>query len=212
MTKRIIAAVLIVAFSIQWVLLLADDSRDAQIKDSTDRIQKIDERVKQSAGMELTKNDGSKSGRQSVDLRERVKKRFEQDRETYSKEELREIESLYQVANKQWNSPEAQVSLKKLTDRYLKANRTGCALLYLGQMASGEEKEKYLVQAINVRSDCYYGDGVQVDAYARFHLAKYYLQIGKKDEASALFDEIRKDYPDAIDHRGRLLIDLIRGG
>ena len=209
MTKQIIAAVLIVAFSVQGAILLADDSRDVQIKDRTDRIQKIDERVKQSAGMELPKNDGSKSGRQSVDLRERVKKRFEQDRETYSKEELREIERLYQVANKQWNSPEAQVSLKKLIDRYLKANRTGCALLYLGQMASGEEKEKYLVQAINVRSDCYYGDGVQVDAYARFHLANYYLQIGKKDEASALFDEIRKDYPDAIDHRGRLLIDLI---
>lgn len=208
MKKLMIAAALIVAFAIQLKILLADESRDAQIKDLTDRIQKIDERIKQSEGTALPKNDVSKSGK-SADLLERVKKRFEQDRAIYSKEELREIERLYQVANKQWNSPEAQESLKKLVDKYLKANRTSCALLYLGQMASGDEKEKYLKQAINILSDCYYGDCVQVDAYARFHLANYYLQIGKKDEASVLFDEIRKDYADAIDHKGRLLIDSI---
>jgi hypothetical protein len=34
-------------------------------------------------------------------------------------------------------------SLKTLVDNYPKANRTGCALLYLGQMTSGNEKEGY---------------------------------------------------------------------
>ncbi|MFZ2656521.1 MAG: tetratricopeptide repeat protein, partial [Victivallales bacterium] len=82
-------------------------------------------------------------------------------------------------------------------------------LQYLGQMTSGEEKEKYLKQAIKDFSDCYYGSGVQVGAYARLYLADYYQKNGKKDEASALYEEIRKDYPDAVNHKGRLLKDII---
>ena len=209
MIKRIIIAVLSIAFAIQGVSLLADEPRDAQIKDLADRIQKIDERLKQSEALVLPKNEILQSGKKSVELQERIRKRFEQDQATYTREELREIEKLYQVANKQKNSSEAEASLKKLVDKYAKANRTGCALLYLGQMESREQKEKYLIQAINGFDDSYYGDGVQVGAYARFCLAKYYLQIGKKDEATALFDEIRKDYADAIDHRGHPLSDSI---
>ena len=145
----------------------------------------------------------------AANLRKRFEARLEQDRKTYTQQELKEIESLYQIANSQWNSPEAQESLKKLVDKYAKANRTSCALLYLGQMASGEEKEKYPKKAIDEFSDCWYGDGVQVGAYARFYLANYYQDSGKKTEAAALFNEIRKNYPDAVDHKGRLLADLI---
>ena len=182
---------------------------DEQIKELTNKVQGLDERVKRLEDLALARNAGPQAGQKSVELRERIKKRFEQDQTTYSREEFQEIENLYQIANKQWNSPEARESLKKLIDKYTKANRTGCAILYLGQMTSGEEKEKYLKQAIDGFSDCYYGNGVQVGAYARFHLANYYLQTGKKDEASVLFNELRKNYADAIDHKGRLLIDSI---
>ncbi len=155
------------------------------------------------------KTDEGRNVQNQADLRERVNKRFEQDQATYTKEELVEIERLYQIVNKEWDSPEAQEILKKLIEKYPKASRTGCALQYLGQMASGEEKEKYLKQAIKDFSDCYYGSGVQVGAYARLYLAHYYRKIGKKDEALALFEEIRKDYPDAINHNGRLLKDIL---
>ena len=210
MTKRLKKAILIVAFVIQGAIIFADESQDAQIKELTNRIQKLDERVKRLEELAFPKNASPQTSKQSVELRERIKKRFEQDQTTYSKEDFQEIENLYQIANKQLNTPEAQESLKKLIDKYAKANRTGCALLYLGQMSkSGEEKEKYLKQAIDGYGDCYYGDGVQVGAYARFYLGIYYRQIGKKDEASALFDEIRKNYTDAVDHKGRLLIEII---
>jgi len=145
----------------------------------------------------------------AVDRKAGIRKKYEEDKKTYSEEQLREIETLYQVANKQWRTPEAKESLKKLIEMYPKSNRTGCAVQYMGQMSSGEEKEKYLRLAIQDFGDCYYGNGVQVGAYARFCLAYYYKEIGKEKEAKTFFDEIRKDYPDAVNHKGRLLIDSI---
>ena len=142
-------------------------------------------------------------------VKERVRERFEQDRQTYTPEQLKEIEALYQTANKQWQSPEAKAALKVLIEKYPKANRTGCAILYLGQMTSGPERENYLKEAIKNHSDCFYGDGVQVGAYARFYLADYYLKIGKTDEGKALLEQIRKDYPDAVTHDGRPLAESI---
>lgn len=206
MKKRIIAVAGIIMFAIQGTVILAEESQNLQIQALTDKINQLDNRVKQLEDIVLKE---SQAKNRAASLRKRFETRVEQDRKTYTQEELKEIESLYQIANKQWNSPEAKESLKKLTDKYAKANRTGCALLYLGQMASGEEKEKYLKKAIDEFSDCWYGDGVQVGAYARFYLANYYQDSGKKTEATALFDEIRKNYPDAVDHKGRLLADLI---
>jgi len=141
--------------------------------------------------------------------RARAKVRFALERKTYTPEQLKEIEALYQVVSKQAKSPEAQQNLKILLEKYPKANRTGCALQYIGQVSVGLEKEAYLTQAIKDFSDCYYGDGVQVGAYARFYLAAYYAKAGKKDEAKALYDQIRKDYPDAVNHKGKLLVEMI---
>jgi len=143
----------------------------------------------------------------ATDRKEVIRKRFEEDRKTYSIDELREIEKLYQVANKQWNTPEAKESLKKLIEKFPKANRTGCAVQYMGQMSAGEEKEKYLKLAIKDFGDCYYGSGVQIGAYARLYLGYYYKEKGQDKEAKALFDEIRKDYPDAVSHKGKRLAD-----
>ena len=140
--------------------------------------------------------------------RRAAKARMRQDASTYSKKELTEIESLYQVANKNWNSKEGKESLKQLIDKYDKANRTGCALLYLGQMSKGKQRKEYLIKAIEGFSDSYYGDGVQVGPYARFKLAHHYDNTGRKTEAKVLREEIRSQYPDAINHKGRFLSDL----
>jgi len=151
------------------------------------------------------------------DQRAKAKERMRKDLELYSRDELREIETLYQVANKNWKTDKAKgtdrekgkASLKELLSRYDKANRTGCALLYLGQMSQGEERESYLKQAIEGFSDCYYGDGVQVGAYARYYLGCYYKESGDQKKASALFDEIRNDYPNAVSHNGKPLVPVL---
>jgi len=138
-----------------------------------------------------------------------IRAKYKEDKKTYSEEQLREIEQLYQAANKDLKSPEAKKALNTLIEKYPKANRTGCAVQYMGQMSTGEEKEKYLRMAIKDFGDCYYGSGVQVGAYARLYLACYYKEIGKEKESKAIFDEIRKDYPDAVNHKGKLLIDML---
>lgn len=141
--------------------------------------------------------------------RNKARIRMRKDSEIYSREELEEIESLYQVANKQWKTEEGKESLRKLISKYDKANRTGCALLYLGQMSAGEEREEYLKRAIADFSDCFYGDGVQVGAYARYYLAYHYKESGAEEKARELFDELGELYPNAISHKGKLLSDLI---
>ncbi len=135
--------------------------------------------------------------------------RFARDRETYKPDKLKEIERLYQVIGKGLNTPEAEKSLKELLEKYPKANRTGCAVQYLGQASTGEKREAYLKRAIEEFGDCYYGDGVQVGAYARFYLAAHYAKARKWDEASVLLDQIRKNYPDAVNHNGKRLVDLM---
>jgi hypothetical protein len=142
-------------------------------------------------------------------LRSRFSERSARDRDIYSSQQLSEIESLYQVANKKWRTQEAKDSLKKMLDKYDKANRTGCSLLYMGQMSSGREKEEYLLEAIENHGDCWYGDGVNVGSYARLHLAEYYKETGKGEEAVKLWREILEKYQNAIDHRGNLLKDTV---
>jgi TolA-binding protein len=139
----------------------------------------------------------------------KARERMRRDSKAFSPQEVREIETLYQVANKKWQSQEAKDSLKTLVQKYRKANRTGCAILYLGQMSQGDQQIAYLEQAIADHSDCFYGDGVQVGALARFFLGRAYLNGENADKAKSLFDEIRKDYPDSIDHGGRSLIDQL---
>jgi tetratricopeptide (TPR) repeat protein len=75
-------------------------------------------------------------------------------------------------------------------------------VLYLAQMSSGDERARYLQNCIEKYNDCFYDDGVQVGAYARFILAEDYKSQGETDKAQALFDEIKSKYPDAIDHAG----------
>jgi hypothetical protein len=139
-------------------------------------------------------------------IREQARARMRKDLDIYSQEQLQEIEQLYQVANKKWRSEEGKQSLEKLVEKYDKANRTGCALLYLGQMSEGDAQIQYLTRAIKDYSDCCYGDGVQVGAYARFVLAGRCRADGENEKAEKLIKELNQDYGDAIDHRGQSLL------
>ena len=138
-----------------------------------------------------------------------IRRRTEEDRKVYTVEQLREIETLYQSANRDLKNPEAKAALETLIEKYPKANRTGCAVQYMGQMATGEEKERYLNMAIKDFGDCYYGNGVQVGAYARLCLGYHYKEAGKEKEAKTLFDEIKSHYPDAVNHKGRRLVTIL---
>ena len=141
----------------------------------------------------------------------RARERMRADLKKHKQDELRKAEELYQVANKNWRSEEAKQSLQQMIEQFPDINRTGCAVLYLGQYATGEERERLLTDAAEKYGDCYYGDGVQVGAYARFLLGLYYQENGQADKAKKLFDEIRTRYADATDHRGRPLVAQIPG-
>lgn len=144
-----------------------------------------------------------------ADHRAAFKRRCGADNQTFGEDRFREIERLYQSANRDLQSPGANGILKSLIETYPKANRAGCAAQFLGQHSSCDEKEDTLRMAIRDFGDCYYGSGVQVGAYARFYLGRHYLSKGMTKEAEALFDEIRRDYPDAVNHQGHLLADSL---
>ena len=198
--------IIILLVSLVATSTLARDS--AEVKAFEKRIAELEERVaklESSTAPAVAKVRAEQTVHtQRMKARERIRK----DASVYSLDELREIESLYQ-ANRDGNKQKRRDSLKQLVEKFDKANRAGCALLYLGQMSKGKEREDYLQKAIDGFSDCYYGDGVQVGAYARYYLAYYYKENGQKKKAEALFKEIRSKYPDAINHNGQPLAALI---
>lgn len=195
-----------------WMVLLASPAwgeDNARIKALENKVAALEKRIaalEPAAAPPVEKVSAEQVvGKQQQKARERMAK----DLSVYSAAELREIESLYQVANKKWKTQQGKDSLKLLVEKFDRANRTGCALLYLGQMSKGEEREEYLEEAMEDFSDCYYENGVQVGAYARFLLAYHYKETGEEDDAEDLLEEIQKDYPDAVSHNGELLVDLI---
>jgi hypothetical protein len=159
--------------------------------------------------LEPVKNQQTMETRRKI-FRQQFDKKMLRDRQKYTPEQLDEAESLYQVANKKWGSPEAAESLQKMIQKYPDINRTGCAVLYVAQRSQGEERARRLQECIQKFNDCFYGDGVQVGVYARFLLAQDYHTNGDEKKAEALFNEIKANYSDAVDHGGRLLVDTIK--
>ena len=132
--------------------------------------------------------------------RKAARTRFAADAAVFDRATRREIERLYRKVSRSDGAAEA---LKTLMEKYPKANRTGCAVMYAAQRETDPaERERLLKLAIASFGDCWYGDGAQVAPYARWYLAKLYERTGKPDEAKRLFDEIRTDYPNAVTHRG----------
>ena len=143
-------------------------------------------------------------------LHQKFLERMAQDRQKYSNQQLGEAEEMYQVANKKFGTPEANASLQAMIKKYPDIDRTGCAVLYVAQMSKGEDRAKYLQQCIAQYNDCFYGDGAQVGALARYFMAQDCQSNGDADKAKTLFDEIKTRYPDAVDHGGDLLVNLIK--
>ncbi|MBX7071502.1 MAG: hypothetical protein K1X71_00030 [Pirellulales bacterium] len=138
-----------------------------------------------------------------------ARKRMAADRDNFQPEQLAQAERLYQVANNQPRSNQAKQNLEELLVKFPEMNRTGCGLMYLAQWSSGAERAERLQQAIDLYNGCYYGDGAQVGALARFLLAQHYLEQGDKGKARQLFDDLRQNFATAIDHRGELLTSQI---
>ena len=95
-------------------------------------------------------------------LRAKAQERMALDRSLLSNDEFRDLESLYQSANRDLGSPGAKAKLKEVVRKYPRSNRAGCAVLYLAQMSTGSEREEYLKSAIASYGNSWYGDGVQV--------------------------------------------------
>ena len=66
-----------------------------------------------------------------------------------------------------------------------------------------------LMSAIEKYGDCRYGDGVQVAAQARWYLANLYDTSGKSEEARRLYNELKTNYPDAVNHKGRKFSEFL---
>lgn len=170
-----------------------------------ERVATLEKRL---AELENKEDSAKKIERLREENKVKARKRAAEDRSHYSQEELAEIESLYQVANKNWRTDEARTSLKKLLDKFDRANRTGCATLYMGQLSTGKERIDYLTRAVEKFSDCYYFDGCQVGGYGRLVLALALWESGQKDQARTLFGELKTTYKDAIDHQGRPMSEV----
>ncbi len=143
-------------------------------------------------------------------LRAAAQARMQQDRQTFGAAQVKEIEDLYQTANKDLKAPGAKETLTQLVQKYPKSNRAGCAVLYLAQISTGSEREAYLKKAIADHSDARYGDGTQVGAFGRALLATYYANAGRAEEAQRVAAEVTKLFPGAVDHSGARLADTLR--
>ena len=143
-------------------------------------------------------------------LRARAQERMRQDLSIYSREDMRALEELYQSANRDLRAPGAKGILERVVKEYPKSNRAGSAVLYLAQMSSGADREAYLKAAIKDHSDTWYGNGVQVGAFARAQLAMYYAASDKMSDAKKLAREVEERFPGAVDHGGRPLTDMLR--
>src|SRR5208283_3097156 len=119
-------------------------------------------------------------------LREKFMQRYAQDRQKYTPEQLSEAEKLMGIGDQKWGSPEAVEACQTMVKKYPGSDRAGCAMLYLADMSKGDDRAKYLQDCIDQYNDCFYGDGVQVGAYARFLLAEDYQSNGETEKAKAL--------------------------
>jgi hypothetical protein len=146
-------------------------------------------------------------------LRAKAKKQIEQERAIYSARELEDIEARYRAAHREdfpmFLRRDAAPILLQLIADYPKSNRSGCAVLHLARLASGEDLERYLKHAIGNHGDAWCESGVQVGALARARMAVHYAALEKFDEAERLAEELATLFPGAIDESGASLDDVL---
>jgi DNA repair exonuclease SbcCD ATPase subunit len=207
MRNLIIAGILMSGMAASSPLFAQTSGEVAQLKERVAQLEKQVQEISQI--LEPLKAQQAAENRRKA-FREKFEKKMAQDRAKYTPQQLHEAEQLYQVANQKWGSTEATESLQTMIKNYPDINRTGCAVLYVAQNSQGEERARYLHDCIEKFNDCFYGDGVQVGAFASFLLAEDYRSQGEEKKAGALYDEIKAKYADAVDHGGKLLVDNIK--
>jgi hypothetical protein len=144
-------------------------------------------------------------------MRATAQVRMRRDLATFTREQLSEIETLYQSASRNLQAPESRGLLQDLVDKYPASNRAGCAALYLARGAPESDREVLLEQVIERHSDAWYGDGTQVGPMARALLASLYQRQDRQQEAIAAARAVESSTPDAVDHQGRRIVDVLKG-
>lgn len=149
-------------------------------------------------------------------LRTKAKEQIQKDATLYSDSQVRDIEARYRSAHRDefpmFVRADAAPILLDLIAAYPKSNRSGCAVLKLARLASGqEERERYLNQAIASHGGAWCESGVQVGALARALLAVQYAGAGKFDDAERLARELQTMFPGAIDDSGAPLDGVLEG-
>lgn len=139
-------------------------------------------------------------------VKERAQRRMMKDLEIFNKEELVEINALYDDIHANYQTGGGRKSFRDLVKKYPNSNRTGCAMLLVAELSGGKKREECLFRVIKEFNDCWFSDGVQTGAYARYLLGLYYMEKKQDLKADLLFKQIRTVFPDAVDHNGDLLI------
>jgi TolA-binding protein len=199
--KTLIAAVLLACSAVTASAQSADD-----IARLEQRVKALEERL---ANVEAAVRRASLTP-EALKMIDKAQHRMAEDREAFKTEDIMKAESLYIQASGDLSAASSQQLLDSIVVQYPRLNRAGCAQLYRAQQERGEAKERLLKDCIARFANCYYGDGTQVGPYAMLQLAVLYQKQGKTAEAEQLFAGIRKQYPDAVDHSGQLLVAHIR--
>jgi hypothetical protein len=79
----------------------------------------------------------------------------------------------------------------------------------LAYYQKGNKQETSLLKVISKYSDCYYGDGVNVGACAKYFLARYYLSRNKMEKVQSILNDLRKNHRTAISHNQKNLASLV---
>lgn len=206
--RNVIFAGLLISGLAASAPVLAQTNADevAQLKQ---RVAQLEKQVQEISEVVAPLKEQLAADKRRQALRAQFEKKMTQDQQKYTSAQLGEAEQLYQVANRKWGTPKAAQSLQTMIEKYPDINRTGCAVLYVAQNSKGEARTRYLQQCIEKHDNCFYGDGVQVGPYARLMLAEDYQAKGDTKKAAELYREIQTKYPEAVDHNGKLLVDVI---
>ena len=164
-----------------------------------------------------SKKEESKTARSDQDM-ERIRTRnhrkaqeaWARDQKKRNAKQYAEMESEYQEINKNFKAPNVKELLEAFIKKWKDGNRVGCATMYLAQKSGGAEREKLLEKCVKDYSDAYYLNGCAVGGLSRLFLASHYQQNGKASAAKKLVEEIEKNYAEAADHSGRLIVDQLR--
>ena len=82
-------------------------------------------------------------------------------------------------------------------------------MLYLAYRQKGDAQRHALLKVIKKYGDCYYGDGTNVGADAKYFLARYYLSHKQMKKLKLILDDLRENHRAAIHHNKQNLASLV---